>query len=304
MSKRAGVALAFQALQEKDKVGLLVFGKDVKESLPPSDNFGEILNKIIRIKTEEQTQFRSMIQKAIELFPKEENIVIPAGGTYNKEFQIESALLAKPKRLMVTFSLEGKEVVEKEVVVESKKIIGSAVDIDTKTNTFDLYLAIPAREEEKTEYYWLELNINKALDSKVALDNKVSKTEDNSVTGLAVSNLKESDATLFSELYGPYKIKSNEGILFGQEFSYSQDDYYGPVLMKTRVFKDGQTVLDNSFTVNLGPAPAETLSLTEKVSLAGQAVWQELKFKTTARLQPTSKQRPKNSVVTGYFYLS
>ncbi|MBS3123081.1 right-handed parallel beta-helix repeat-containing protein, partial [Candidatus Woesearchaeota archaeon] len=225
-----------------------------------------------------------------ELFPKEENIVIPAGGTYNKEFQIESALLAKPKRLMVTFSLEGKEVVEKEVVVESKKIIGSAVDIDTQTNTFDLYLAIPAREEEKTEYYWLELNINKALDSKVTLDNEVSKTEDDSITGLAVSNLEvsnleESDATLFSELYGPYKIKSNEGILFGQEFSYSPNDYYGPVLMKTRVFKDGQTVLDNSFTVNLGPVPITTPSVTTKLSLAGKAVWHDLKLKTTEQYQ-------------------
>ncbi|MBI4919187.1 VWA domain-containing protein [archaeon] len=72
MSKRAGVALAFQALQEKDKVGLLVFGKDVKESLNPTDNFGELLDKIICVKTEEQTQFGPMIKKAVELFPSED----------------------------------------------------------------------------------------------------------------------------------------------------------------------------------------------------------------------------------------
>jgi len=73
MSKRAGVALAFQAIQEKDKVGLLIFGKDVKESLPPTDNFSELLDKIIRVKTQEQTQFKPMIKKAIELFPKDDS---------------------------------------------------------------------------------------------------------------------------------------------------------------------------------------------------------------------------------------
>ncbi|MBI5065639.1 VWA domain-containing protein [Candidatus Woesearchaeota archaeon] len=128
MSKRAGVALAFQALQEKDKVGLVIFGKDVKESLPPSNNFGEILDKIIRIKTEEQTQFRSMIQKAIELFPREEKTkhlmilsdALPTVGDKPQEDTLK--LVAQAKAEGITVSLIGIKL-DKEGAELGKKIV-------------------------------------------------------------------------------------------------------------------------------------------------------------------------------------
>lgn len=113
MCKRAGVALTFQALREKDKVGLLVFGKKVKESLPPSDNFEEIINKIIRIKTQEQTQFTPMVKKAIELFPKEDKTkhlmilsdALPTVGVKPEEETLK--VIAQARAEGITVSLIG-----------------------------------------------------------------------------------------------------------------------------------------------------------------------------------------------------
>ena len=63
--------MAFKAIQEKDKVGLVVFGKDVKESIIPTDNFPELLRAITKIKASNETDFTSMIQKSIEMFPSD-----------------------------------------------------------------------------------------------------------------------------------------------------------------------------------------------------------------------------------------
>jgi Mg-chelatase subunit ChlD len=69
--KKAGVALAYKAIAEKDKVGLVVFGTEVKNAIPPTDDFGFLLQNITRITASRQTDFAKMIQKAIELFPKD-----------------------------------------------------------------------------------------------------------------------------------------------------------------------------------------------------------------------------------------
>lgn len=68
--KKAGVALAYKAIAEKDKVGLVVFGTGVKNAIAPTDDFGYLLQNITRIMASRQTDFAKMIQKATELFPK------------------------------------------------------------------------------------------------------------------------------------------------------------------------------------------------------------------------------------------
>jgi Mg-chelatase subunit ChlD len=70
-AKKAGVALAFKALEEKDKVGLIVFGDEVKASLLPSGEFGDILKEITKIKARGQTNLALTIKKSIELFSSE-----------------------------------------------------------------------------------------------------------------------------------------------------------------------------------------------------------------------------------------
>ncbi|MBD3361382.1 VWA domain-containing protein [Candidatus Woesearchaeota archaeon] len=70
--KKAGVALAYKAISDKDKVGLVVFGTEIKDSIPPTDDFGFFLNRVTRVRASKQTDFQKMIEHASEMFPAED----------------------------------------------------------------------------------------------------------------------------------------------------------------------------------------------------------------------------------------
>ncbi|HLC66864.1 MAG TPA: VWA domain-containing protein, partial [Candidatus Nanoarchaeia archaeon] len=72
LCKKAGIALAYAALRQKDRVGLLVFGKEIKEAIPPTQRFGQLLKAIANIHASAETDFAATIKKAIELFPRGE----------------------------------------------------------------------------------------------------------------------------------------------------------------------------------------------------------------------------------------
>lgn len=69
MCKKAGVALAFKAIEEKDKVGLIVFGKEVKQLVMPTDDFMMLLREITSINATSETDLTSTIKTSIEMFP-------------------------------------------------------------------------------------------------------------------------------------------------------------------------------------------------------------------------------------------
>lgn len=70
MAKKAGVALAYKAIERKDKVGLVVFSKDIKEAVVPTEDFNLLMKKIAGIKAGKETDIVKMVQKASELFPR------------------------------------------------------------------------------------------------------------------------------------------------------------------------------------------------------------------------------------------
>ncbi len=70
-AKKAGIALAYKAISEKDKVGLIVFGSEVKDFIAPTTDFPFLLREITKIRASRQTEFTQMIKKAIEMFPRE-----------------------------------------------------------------------------------------------------------------------------------------------------------------------------------------------------------------------------------------
>ncbi|MFA6088301.1 MAG: VWA domain-containing protein [Candidatus Woesearchaeota archaeon] len=72
--KKAGVALSYHAIENKDKVGLIVFGEDVKDAIMPTNNFPLLLRTITRIKAAKETNISDALKKCIEMFPNEENI--------------------------------------------------------------------------------------------------------------------------------------------------------------------------------------------------------------------------------------
>jgi len=72
MAKKAGIALAYKAIQEKDKIGLIVFGSEIKEFLEPTSNFPLILREITKARASKETNIAMTIKKAVELFPDKE----------------------------------------------------------------------------------------------------------------------------------------------------------------------------------------------------------------------------------------
>lgn len=67
--KRAGIALAYKAIHEKDKVGLIVFGSEIKTTIEPTSDFTFLLRNIAVARASRQTDFKATLKKAIELFP-------------------------------------------------------------------------------------------------------------------------------------------------------------------------------------------------------------------------------------------
>ncbi len=67
--KRAGVALAFKVLQEKDEVGLIVFGQRVETAIAPCADFTLLLKAMTRIHAAKETDLASCILHAVTLFP-------------------------------------------------------------------------------------------------------------------------------------------------------------------------------------------------------------------------------------------
>jgi Mg-chelatase subunit ChlD len=69
--KKAGIALMYKALTEKDKVGLVVFGSDIKDEIPPTQDFPLLLRTITRIQASKETNLTKSIRRSIELFPQQ-----------------------------------------------------------------------------------------------------------------------------------------------------------------------------------------------------------------------------------------
>jgi Mg-chelatase subunit ChlD len=72
MAKKAGIALAYKAMQAKDKVGLIVFGSEIKEFFEPTSNFPLLLKEITKARASKETNIAMTIKKAVELFPNKD----------------------------------------------------------------------------------------------------------------------------------------------------------------------------------------------------------------------------------------
>ena len=68
-AKKAGIALCYKAIQEKNKVGLIVFGSDIKEIVEPTLDFMSIIRSLAEIKASMETDISKSILKSIDLFP-------------------------------------------------------------------------------------------------------------------------------------------------------------------------------------------------------------------------------------------
>jgi len=126
-AKKAGIALSFKAINEKNKVGLLVFGSEIKKSVEPTNDFLHILKKLSEISASKETDISKTILRALELFPKKETKhlvlltdAIPTKGESPEKQTLEAASLARDQG--VTISVIGINL-EKEGAKLAEKIV-------------------------------------------------------------------------------------------------------------------------------------------------------------------------------------
>ncbi len=111
--KKAGIALAYKALSEKDKVGLMVFGADVKDIVEPTGDFMRLLQAITKAKASRETDIAATLQKSIELFPHDDSTkhlilitdAMPTKGEDPEKLTLDEA--AKARNAGITISIIG-----------------------------------------------------------------------------------------------------------------------------------------------------------------------------------------------------
>ncbi|MFH1064861.1 MAG: VWA domain-containing protein [Candidatus Woesearchaeota archaeon] len=143
--KKAGVALAYRAIQEKDRVGLIVFGTDVKEAIPPTTDFSLLLNSITRVKASAETDMAATIRRAVELFPNTDvtkhllvlSDALPTKGDDPEKETLEAAAVARAAGVTISLigidlDAKGKKLAEKLVELGNGKlyVVKDLKDID------------------------------------------------------------------------------------------------------------------------------------------------------------------------------
>src|SRR3989344_3856571 len=71
LCKKAGIALAYKAIDENDSVGLIVFGSEIEQTIYPTTDFTQFIKAITKITPKKQTDIALTIEKAIEMFQRD-----------------------------------------------------------------------------------------------------------------------------------------------------------------------------------------------------------------------------------------
>ncbi len=66
-ARRAAIALAYKAINEKDEVGVLLFEKKIIVKEPPSKDFNKIVSKVVKGKAGKETDISIAINESVEL---------------------------------------------------------------------------------------------------------------------------------------------------------------------------------------------------------------------------------------------
>jgi Mg-chelatase subunit ChlD len=117
--KRAGIALAYKAIDEKDKVGLIVFGSEIKTIVEPTQDFSYLLKNITSAKASRETDLAVSLRKSIELFPNDDitkhliliTDALPTIGKEPEQETLQEVSIARNKG--ITISLIGINLNEK-----------------------------------------------------------------------------------------------------------------------------------------------------------------------------------------------
>ncbi|MEA3514618.1 MAG: VWA domain-containing protein [Nanoarchaeota archaeon] len=145
-AKKAGIALAYKAIEHKDKVGLMVFGSEVKEEIVPTLDFVRLLKQITTVKASRETDIANTIRKAIEVFPRgniTKHIILltdalPTVGKKPESDTLEAVSIARNAGITISvvgiqLDAEGKKLAEKVAALGEGRlyIVKALKDLDT-----------------------------------------------------------------------------------------------------------------------------------------------------------------------------
>ncbi|MBD3204552.1 VWA domain-containing protein [Candidatus Woesearchaeota archaeon] len=113
MAKKAGIALSYIAVNNKDRIGLVIFRTETIEKIPPTDDFEYIIQKIGRIRARKETNLTNAVKDSIDIFPETNSTkhlvlitdAMPTIGKDPEKETIEAVLAAKNHK--ITISLVG-----------------------------------------------------------------------------------------------------------------------------------------------------------------------------------------------------
>lgn len=111
-AKRAGVALAYQAVQNKDKIGLVSFGSQVKTTVEPTYDFHTILHHITAMKASTQTNFAKALEEASNLLGSQKGTkhvllitdALPTVGKKPKEDTLHAVSAARAQGITISIA--------------------------------------------------------------------------------------------------------------------------------------------------------------------------------------------------------
>jgi Mg-chelatase subunit ChlD len=109
-AKKAGVALAFRAIQDRNDVGLLVFTNEVTTSIPPTKDFSLLLEALANTRAGHETDIALSISHAIKLFDNGAHTkhliiltdAIPTTGKDPLRHTLETASLARDSGITIS----------------------------------------------------------------------------------------------------------------------------------------------------------------------------------------------------------
>jgi parallel beta-helix repeat protein len=178
-----------------------------------------------------------------------EQIILEPGESIEKVLEIKEGLIS-PHQIKIQFTTFGEVVTEQEVEISSKAVTGTAVDIDIDNNVFDFYAVMVPEElsEEFTEYYAKEEN--NQITGGAITNNPYLSSNDNYYY-LELNLITNDNEGHFTDLYGPYKLTSEQVFIFAQQFKYNPKDYNGHYTIEAKILKGNDVVSENEIKVKL-----------------------------------------------------
>lgn len=133
--KRAGIALAYKAIEEKDKVGLIVFGSEIKTIVEPTNDFSYLLKSIASARASRETDIVATLRKSIDIFPNENMTkhlilitdALPTVGKDPEKETLQEVSIARNKGITISLiginlNEKGKNLAEKIVELGQGKL--------------------------------------------------------------------------------------------------------------------------------------------------------------------------------------